>query len=342
MENWLQVESTLGLTNPQVFAVNRAKQGLSPENPIHLKFLRSLNMETAVYILMAVVLMMYFYKKVAAGVKRGLIANNIVAAYATFQTLDEATRQTVVKKVESIIRRSSWPKGEPITFPTDVARWGWYALAMRELAIQPVCLTPSWAIISNPFTAMLTTDTMIDTSIKDAERFGHRIKIDRSPGLFELMIGGFMPKTSDKLDSHTPAILFSDRAFLMRWVDFSDELTPRQEEIISTTVQIADLIATQVQIQIIVDVGNDTIIPKERRPYAFGYAYELAKEYSPRILPDSPEQELALQMSALCILFGASTNERSINAELLNYIQNEEEDFLLARSSCKRFMESRK
>lgn len=152
---------------------------------------------------------------------------------------------------------------------------------------------------------------------------------------------GFLQKSEDKLDSHTPALLFGDRQFLTRWLGSADELTPRREEILSTTVKIADLIATQVQIQVMVEVGNDMQIPIERRPYAFGYAFELALEHAPRILPESPEQALAVQMSALCILFGAFTDERSIHSELMKYIQDEEEDFLLARATCKKFLTTR-
>lgn len=144
-------------------------------------------MELLISLLLMGLLLLYAARKVKAGIKRGNIAGNVVAACATFQTLDVFTKEKVIEKTAEIIRRSNWPEEDPITFPTDVARWGWYALAMRELSIKPVCAMGDWVMVSNPFTAMMVTDSMLDTVIKLAQKEGYRVEINREPGMFELM-----------------------------------------------------------------------------------------------------------------------------------------------------------
>jgi hypothetical protein len=128
---------------------------------------------------------LYLLLRFFSGLKRASAANNVVAAIATFATLSEEDQIRVADRTEVIIRSSNWPAGKPVTFPTEVSKWGWYALAMRELGIAPVCLTPSWAVIRNPFTAILVTDSMLDTSLKLAQKAGYSVTLSREPGLFE-------------------------------------------------------------------------------------------------------------------------------------------------------------
>ena len=141
----------------------------------------------AILVLAAVAIVAFVAKHVWEGTRRASAANNVVAAAATYTTLTAEGKAAIDAQAEAIVRKSNWPEGKPIAYPTELAKWGWYALAMRELGVRPVCLTSHWAVVRNPFTALLVTDTMLDSAVSLAARAGSTVQLDRSPGLFELV-----------------------------------------------------------------------------------------------------------------------------------------------------------
>lgn len=112
------------------------------------------------------------YRKAAA-------ANNIVAAAATFGVLDGDQRARIHDHAIQIIKRS-WRGGREPQFATDAARFGWYALAMAELGIEPVCILPSWNFVRNPFIAIAVSDSNIDTALHTARKQGFDVELSRT------------------------------------------------------------------------------------------------------------------------------------------------------------------
>lgn len=111
------------------------------------------------------------------GIRLSVAANNVVAAAATFQQLNEEEQMRVHDHAIEIIRRSGWRGNEVPTFLHDVARFGWYALSMAELEIQPVCLGPRWHFIRNPFIAINPDSKYIHGAVFGAKKQGYDVTL---------------------------------------------------------------------------------------------------------------------------------------------------------------------
>jgi hypothetical protein len=114
------------------------------------------------------------------GLRKAAAANNVVAAAATFNTLSGDEQSQVHGKAIGIIKESGWRSSLEPTFDNDVARFGWYALAMAEVGIKPVCITPGWNFIRNPFIAIAPKDSYIDTALQVAQQAGFNVALDRT------------------------------------------------------------------------------------------------------------------------------------------------------------------
>jgi len=113
------------------------------------------------------------------GIRTAAAANNVVAAAATFQTLSHADQQRVHDFAVEIIRRSGWRgQGEP-SFRDDAIRFGWYAHSMAELGIRPVCISPGWQVIQNPFVAVSVNSNYITTALQRAKKQGFDVQLSR-------------------------------------------------------------------------------------------------------------------------------------------------------------------
>ena len=121
----------------------------------------------------------------ALGVRRGYrkaaAANNVVAAAATYASLTSTLKADVHERTMEIIKRSpGWEKEDP-TFSDEAQRFGWYALAMAEMGITPICLIGGWSYVRNPFVAIFSNDSNIDTALMLAKKAGHEVTILRTP-----------------------------------------------------------------------------------------------------------------------------------------------------------------
>jgi len=110
---------------------------------------------------------------------RAKAANNVVAAAATYASLTEPDKALVHKQAVEIIRRSGWRGSTEPSFPDDCARYGWYALAMAELNIRPVCMA-AWNFIRNPYNAISLDDSNIASSLQLARKSGFDVQISRN------------------------------------------------------------------------------------------------------------------------------------------------------------------
>ena len=125
----------------------------------------------------ATIVVFLFYR---SDYKKAAAANNIVAAAATFESLGDRQQSEVHEQAVEIIKRSGWRgDGDPV-LTSDVARFGWYALAMAELDIPPICIVTSWNVVRNPFTALSASDSIVDSLIQIAKKQGVNVEISRA------------------------------------------------------------------------------------------------------------------------------------------------------------------
>lgn len=142
--------------------------------------------------------------------KKILAAQNVVAAAATYQTLSEEQRTSVHDHAIDIVLRGGWRgRGdEGPSFSDDAEKFGWYALAMHEQGIKPICLVKNWNYVKNPFTDVFIVDVCIDTCIKAAQRQGHQVKLlPRTPilpAIDPLSISSDLAQLDNDDNSSTP------------------------------------------------------------------------------------------------------------------------------------------
>lgn len=110
-------------------------------------------------------------------------ANNAVAALATWNRMSDKEQATVHEQAIQILRRSGWHSEREPDFEDDAARFGWYALAMAELGIAPICLIKQWNLVRNPWREALNPPYYFDTAIALAEKQGHGLTMLRPPHL---------------------------------------------------------------------------------------------------------------------------------------------------------------
>ena len=114
---------------------------------------------------------------VRSGIRTAAAANNVVAAAATFQTLNHSDQQRVLEHTVEIIRRSGWRgQGEP-SFRDDAVRFGWYALSMAELGIKSVCISSGWQFVQNPFVAVSVDSNYINAALQRAKKQGFDVQL---------------------------------------------------------------------------------------------------------------------------------------------------------------------
>jgi len=106
-------------------------------------------------------------------------ASNLVAAAATFAKLS-TERQAEVHAQASALQYRAGGTASPDganPFEDDAQRYGWYALAMEDLGIEPVCVIKGWNPIRDPFTAIRATHPYIDRTIRRARKEGFEVSL---------------------------------------------------------------------------------------------------------------------------------------------------------------------
>lgn len=108
------------------------------------------------------------------GYRRTAAVNNAVLAAATYQTLAPPQQAAVDQQVVSLLARLRTPINGPHIM-VHTARWGWYALAMRELGIPPVGELRSWNIVRNPLTAIRHDDPYVQSTVERLKCKGYPV-----------------------------------------------------------------------------------------------------------------------------------------------------------------------
>lgn len=86
-------------------------------------------------------------------------ASNVVFAKYTFEKMKKDEQKKVKEKAKALVLASDTKlRG----FANEVERYGWYALAMRELGIpSAVPDNPAWHDVKNPYVAILPGNYLI-------------------------------------------------------------------------------------------------------------------------------------------------------------------------------------
>ena len=119
------------------------------------------------FLLIVAIAIAYF--KFKNDLKKTHASNNVVVAAETYRELNEEAQLEVQQRAEVIIRRCGWTSKD-IAFENDTQRFGWYALAMAELGIPPVCMLPSWNFVANPWLAVIDGDKQLEVSRTTMDR----------------------------------------------------------------------------------------------------------------------------------------------------------------------------
>lgn len=86
-------------------------------------------------------------------------ASNVVFAKYTHAKLNAKQQKAVHDKAKDMVLQSN---NKLTGFANEVERYGWYALAMRELGISSlVPENPSWYPVKNPYTAIFPGNALI-------------------------------------------------------------------------------------------------------------------------------------------------------------------------------------
>jgi hypothetical protein len=105
----------------------------------------------------------WVYWKFTKDCKKINASDNVVVAKETYEHLTTTEKEEVNNKALEIIRRSGWSQLE-VTFDDEVQKFGWYALAMAELRIQPIALLKNWNFVKNPWLAIIKGDEQLKVS----------------------------------------------------------------------------------------------------------------------------------------------------------------------------------
>lgn len=113
-----------------------------------------------IWLLLCTVWVMWKFNK---DIKKIHASDNVVVAQETFNRLSSSEQNAVEAKAIEIIKRCGRSQSE-VTFNNDVAKFGWYALAMAELKIKPIALLKNWNFVQNPFFAIFEGDEYLKIS----------------------------------------------------------------------------------------------------------------------------------------------------------------------------------
>ncbi len=108
---------------------------------------------------LAVLVVIIILLKIFRTLQQHKAASNIVFAKYTFSKIDAKQQKSVHEKAKQLVIDA---KTKHTGFANEVERYGWYALAMKELGMMSLVPdNPSWHKIKNPYLAILPGNYLI-------------------------------------------------------------------------------------------------------------------------------------------------------------------------------------
>lgn len=112
----------------------------------------------------AIALGMFVFLKVKSSFQKYRAAQNVLLAKYTFNNLDSEKRNEVIERTKGILQQGGVTSADRIDRLDERERYGFYALAMGELGIQPALAGYDWNFVRNPFLALLRAEREIRTA----------------------------------------------------------------------------------------------------------------------------------------------------------------------------------
>ncbi len=133
-------------------------------------------MSTLGYIAAFIAAVFVFFR-IKSGFNKYRAAMNALLAKHTFSVLGPSEQLRVVNQAKQILVAGRAGDGSMLDRAPDREKFGFYALAMAELGIQPALPGQEWSLVRNPFVALTNAATQIRTAQMALER-DHGAKID--------------------------------------------------------------------------------------------------------------------------------------------------------------------
>lgn len=119
-----------------------------------------------ILIIVAVVALIIIVAKIRSGAKRNTAAMNALVAKYIFQRMTAEERTQVMDKIVTILQRDwrySYEQAKKdIEKLNDKALFGFAALALAEMGINPEREIWQWQVVRNPYVALVAADKAIE------------------------------------------------------------------------------------------------------------------------------------------------------------------------------------
>lgn len=104
-------------------------------------------------------------------------ASNVLFAKYTFDQLKKNTQKQVHDTAVGLVKNS---ESKTRGFANDAERYGWYALAMREMGISSqVPENPNWYPVRNPYRAISPSDVLLSSlAAMLSQQYGIQIQLN--------------------------------------------------------------------------------------------------------------------------------------------------------------------
>ncbi len=120
---------------------------------------------TTVSVIIGIIALIIIIAKVRAGVRKNTAAMNALVAKHIFEQMPDAKRAMVLDAIAKILQRDlgwSYEKAkQDVVTLNEPALFGWAALAMAEMGINPEQSVWRWQVVRNPYVALVGADKAI-------------------------------------------------------------------------------------------------------------------------------------------------------------------------------------
>lgn len=120
---------------------------------------------TTISVIVGLIALIIIIVKVRAGMRKNTAAMNALVAKHIFQQMSDDKRAMVLDGIAKILQRDlgwSYEKArQDVDTLNEPALFGWAALAMAEMGINPEPNIWRWQVVRNPYVALVGADKAI-------------------------------------------------------------------------------------------------------------------------------------------------------------------------------------
>lgn len=118
-----------------------------------------------IWIIIAAVIGLYIFLKMKSKGNKYGAANNALMAKYTFSKLDHDLKDRVKEITLYELGRGGVSNPiDTINSMTETQLYGFYAMGMAQLGIEPLLTNEKWSYVENPFVALINAEIYIDNA----------------------------------------------------------------------------------------------------------------------------------------------------------------------------------